>query len=293
MKKLIYITTVILLLISLTCLNVSAAQKITVKGHLFFDVWQGQGEASLEIAEACIPGITVSVSEFEKLTLNKNTIDSNYYYITTQHGATIITLKEDYLNTLEDGCYYMQAEFSNAIVPVTLYVVTQPLKVTDICFNFDPWLGSNNAAVILNPNLYPVPIWADLFESLSYKGKEIDKENYSVSNMTNAPIIMLNEEYVKTFAPGEYYFSADFVNLKDVMLKLRVFGANLPGDPDGDGKLSAKDARTTLRTSVNLDKLTTEQKLAADINNDSNITAADARIILRLSVGLEKTEQYI
>ncbi len=58
------------------------------------------------------------------------------------------------------------------------------------------------------------------------------------------------------------------------------------GDVDGDGKISAADARLALRFSVNLDVPTDEQKLVADFDGNGSITAADARSILRLSVGL-------
>lgn len=61
----------------------------------------------------------------------------------------------------------------------------------------------------------------------------------------------------------------------------------LAGDVDGDGKITASDARTALRASTGLESLTEEQKKAADIDNDGVITAADARDILRKSVGLE------
>lgn len=64
--------------------------------------------------------------------------------------------------------------------------------------------------------------------------------------------------------------------------------AVVPGDIDGDGKITAADARTALRDAVELEKLTTRQKRAADIDGDGKVTAADAREILRKSVGLDK-----
>ncbi len=60
------------------------------------------------------------------------------------------------------------------------------------------------------------------------------------------------------------------------------------GDIDGDGKISASDARLALRASVGLEKLTPAQEKAADIDKSTTITAADARLILRASVELEK-----
>lgn len=64
----------------------------------------------------------------------------------------------------------------------------------------------------------------------------------------------------------------------------------MQGDVDGDGHITAADARTALRMSVGLDKydLTDREYSAADIDEDSTITAGDARRILRAAVGLEK-----
>jgi len=59
------------------------------------------------------------------------------------------------------------------------------------------------------------------------------------------------------------------------------------GDVDGDGRITAADARLTLRFSARLIDLTEQQKKAADINGDGKITAANARRVLRWSARLE------
>lgn len=59
------------------------------------------------------------------------------------------------------------------------------------------------------------------------------------------------------------------------------------GDVDGNGSVTAADARLALRASVNLEKLSDTQKKAADVDKNPGVTAADARLILRASVGLE------
>ncbi len=61
----------------------------------------------------------------------------------------------------------------------------------------------------------------------------------------------------------------------------------LPGDVSGDGKITAADARLTLRASVKLENLDAKQIKAADVDGKAGLTAADARLILRASVGLE------
>ena len=62
----------------------------------------------------------------------------------------------------------------------------------------------------------------------------------------------------------------------------------LPGDVDGDGSVTAMDARIILRSCVNLDQITDEVvRRAADIDFDGKVTSEDARWILRTAVGYE------
>ncbi len=61
------------------------------------------------------------------------------------------------------------------------------------------------------------------------------------------------------------------------------------GDIDNDGAVTAYDARSALRKSVELEEIKTDEALIyADVDFDGYIKAADARTILRLSVDLEK-----
>ncbi len=58
------------------------------------------------------------------------------------------------------------------------------------------------------------------------------------------------------------------------------------GDVDGDGEVTAQDARYALRFAIDLDSYTESQKSAADADGDNEITAQDARTILRAAIGL-------
>lgn len=72
-----------------------------------------------------------------------------------------------------------------------------------------------------------------------------------------------------------------------------VFAAeNKLGDVDGNGTITAADARLALRASVGIEKLSVKQIIAADIDRKSGITASDARLILRASVDLENLDKY-
>ena len=76
-------------------------------------------------------------------------------------------------------------------------------------------------------------------------------------------------------------------------LTFRVEGeakTRAPGDADGDGKVTASDARLALRRSVDLETFEkgSEAFTACDVDGDGKVTAADARLILRAAVGLEE-----
>ena len=62
-----------------------------------------------------------------------------------------------------------------------------------------------------------------------------------------------------------------------------------PGDVDGDGYVTAADARLALRRAVELEGFLPENPafISADVVFDGEITAADARLILRAAVDLE------
>lgn len=63
----------------------------------------------------------------------------------------------------------------------------------------------------------------------------------------------------------------------------------LPGDVNGDGAVTAEDARLTLRTAVDLEQFEDGSLTAicCDYNLDGYVTAADARMTLRAAVGLK------
>ena len=62
--------------------------------------------------------------------------------------------------------------------------------------------------------------------------------------------------------------------------------ASLVGDINGDGIVSAEDAREILRLCVGVDPMTDKMKLLADLDRDGSVGAEDARLALRLAIGL-------
>ena len=64
------------------------------------------------------------------------------------------------------------------------------------------------------------------------------------------------------------------------------------GDLNLDDKITAEDARDTLRISVALEQPDPVIIIAADVDHDGNVTAADARLVLRGSVDLENPDDW-
>ena len=61
----------------------------------------------------------------------------------------------------------------------------------------------------------------------------------------------------------------------------------MKGDIDGNGKITASDARTVLRMAAKLEPTTADAVQIADMNSDGKLTASDARTILRKAAKLE------
>lgn len=81
-----------------------------------------------------------------------------------------------------------------------------------------------------------------------------------------------------------------------VLLALSVFAALalcasaetfLVGDANGDGKISAADARIVLRVSAKIETFNENQTAVCDTNGDGKISASDARKILRMSAHID------
>ena len=66
------------------------------------------------------------------------------------------------------------------------------------------------------------------------------------------------------------------------------------GDVDGDGDITAADARSALRASVKLESYAegSREFLAADVDKDNALTSGDARLILRRSVGIKTDKDW-
>ncbi|MBO4815611.1 MAG: dockerin type I repeat-containing protein [Clostridia bacterium] len=81
------------------------------------------------------------------------------------------------------------------------------------------------------------------------------------------------------------------VTLFGFILMLPIFAENDPilGDVTEDGRVTAADARCTLRYSCDLLAFTKSQYNRADINEDGKVNSSDARLILKRAAKLDET----
>lgn len=85
---------------------------------------------------------------------------------------------------------------------------------------------------------------------------------------------------------GTQHISVTYKEFSEVFI-INISPYFSKGDIDGDGAITAFDARQTLRAAVGLVTLTGMTFFAGDTDRDDKITANDARLILRASVNLE------
>lgn len=60
------------------------------------------------------------------------------------------------------------------------------------------------------------------------------------------------------------------------------------GDINGDGRVTAADARLVLRAAARVDKLSDAAMALAEVTGDGRVTAADARKILRVAAKVDE-----
>lgn len=139
-----------------------------------------------------------------------------------------------------------------------------------------------------------VPLEGDMCEKCKYGYDNLSCEHSFSGILTKSP--SCTENGVKTYICSkckDFYtekipsYGHSFKNGYCVNCGISDPAVKKSGDADGDGAVTASDARLVLRASVGLEALSGEARRLADINADNKISASDARLILRISVGLE------
>lgn len=137
----------------------------------------------------------------------------------------------------------------------------------------------------------------------SFDIKELGKEKaleliQNVINMVGG-VIVDTKVNVEVFAPDPIKILDNLLGLNIGSLTTKPDDGNDSnddelefdlGDVDGDGRITAADARLILRRAARLITFTPEQDWLADVNGDGVVTAADARLVLRVAAKLDTFE---
>ncbi len=120
--------------------------------------------------------------------------------------------------------------------------------------------------------------------------KEIGNNVYLILEQTAAALVALTGEDAKlekadgAAVNGNEIVGSGMTLTKADGTKLTLI---IKGDNDGDGMITAADARYALRVAVSLETPNDWQLNASIVTGGDKVTAADARAILRAAVGLE------
>jgi len=259
--------------------------------HWDFNVWTGNGDALVILGGDEKSEGNVKSSEFIKLISQSIpvgyevysdaykivTLSKNNYTLTEADGLTMITLKEAYLKTLEDGLHVFNAYFEKDVIPLRLYVVTEKatLNKDEKFYSFTlmkklyggmdliTWYptgsdysdNSNNRNAVFFDNS-PVQLYATLFEKLTYNGEEVDASKYHVGeNSSNHLIrpswggegVFLTEEGLKTLPKEGGRFEAYYKNIEGPITFEFIDKRSeyVPPEPPEESKESEANTTTT------------------------------------------------
>ncbi len=128
------------------------------------------------------------------------------------------------------------------------------------------------------------------FKLTFLKGEEIDFSGIKVklvySDGTSQYVTDYKMSTPDPAVTGTQHISVTYKEFSEVFV-INISPYFSKGDIDGNGSVTANDARQTLRAAVGLTKLSGMTFFAGDADRDEQITANDARLILRASVDLE------
>ena len=136
----------------------------------------------------------------------------------------------------------------------------------------------------------------DLVASVDFADRGVklgapDYKDYAVNRYTKMSSCLLEVGFIDNESDNiifDAYFADTALSIaKSLMANvgLEYKAPVLLGDVDGDGKITAADARLILRAAVGLEEVSLE---SGDVDGDGKITATDARKVLRDSVGLNE-----
>lgn len=245
---------------------------LDIRYFRYFENWEGLFDSSASQWETSDIRTWLN-DEFYDVTFSDN--EKNSIYDTKTNTTTdkiVLFSLEDVLNSdfgfntfKEEGFYYY---YANETLHRDYTQYSSALDVRSLATN--RWLLRKTTGSFIRPAVVYKKAPADF--GLGDTGK--------------------NEAFTELLCKIDYF---DYVNaatasgvVPAMHINLETFNKTIQyGDIDNNGKLSAADARLTLRAAVGLETFSDELIKIADVNKNGRIESADARLILRAAVGLE------
>lgn len=164
------------------------------------------------------------------------------------------------------------------------YSYESVIEATDYILNrqgtFEDWIHSKYGDNVNVPTSVKMMTTTDIV--LFLMGNMLNPG--ATTTVTTTKYIYSTKEHEETTVTVTESTTADTTTKPVTVTEITEIYLN--GDVDNDGKVSASDARLTLRAGAGLEKLDALAAEAADVNGDGRITAKDARSILRYAAKL-------
>lgn len=193
-----------------------------------------------------------------------------------------LTLTADYDNGDSETVDPESAELRDAVVlgenTVTVLYGGAETTYTVTC---KPILSTGISVTPPEKTVYKVGEEADysgLIVWLNFNsGERRAVEDYEIVTILDTSVPAKKEVFIRY---GEYV----------TFFPVTITGGTVRGDADGDGKVTASDARIVLRAAAKLDAYDESLLVTCDIDLDGAIDASDARMVLRAAAKLETLE---
>lgn len=157
-----------------------------------FDTWTGRGEVSVRVPHRNADKFLRLVCDLELIYNNEQVeVSPTSYTVTADGHDTIVTFKEEYLQTLADGTYNFTCYFSGKGEEFEMF--------GERAYSPDPF-GIELPNMTANYTL----------KRISYNGKDIDPSNYTVTTDKGYPKIVFKEG-ISIGSSFMCYFTAEYV----------------------------------------------------------------------------------
>ncbi len=145
----------------------------------------------------------------------------------------------------------------------------------------------------LNPDSYTVGEGAKLVSIKSPIGGFTFMGWYKSPDFTGEPVTEIGKTETGDKLLYAKWSSDEELEKIKYKERLQYIKDNKLGDPDGDGVVTAADARYIIRAVVGLDKVNYETLKRVDFFGTGKISSENARIALRISVGLDNLHDIL